>query len=88
MTVDPYRELAKKNRQEIQKVHVEKLESNETDDHSRTKRREEEKPRRNPLLTILLVSFILIPILTGAWYSHEQSKKEPSNLEVIEKADQ
>ncbi|PAQ16220.1 hypothetical protein [Bacillus sp. FJAT-42315] len=86
MTVDPYRELAKKNRQEIQKVHVEKLESNETDNHSRIKRREEEKPRRNPLLTILLVSFILIPILTGVWYSYEQSKKEPSNLEVIEKA--
>ncbi|WP_338749740.1 hypothetical protein [Bacillus sp. FJAT-52991] len=88
MTVDPYRELAKKNRQEIQKVHVEKLEANETEDHSRIKKREEqeEQHRRNPLLTILLCSFILIPILTGLWYSYEQSKKEPSNSEVIEKA--
>ncbi|WP_203361865.1 hypothetical protein [Bacillus sp. REN10] len=88
MTVDPYRELARKNRQEIQKVHVEKLESNEIENHSRIKRREEQEQqqRQNPLLKILLFSFILIPILTGLWYSYEQSKKEPSNSEVIEKA--
>ncbi|WP_100331445.1 hypothetical protein [Bacillus xiapuensis] len=87
MTVDPYRELARKHRQELQKVPAKKRESHEAELSSRVERRGENEKKKNLLLKILLFFFILLPFLTAFWYTYEQQDKGSSNSIVNEKVE-
>ncbi|HZG73870.1 MAG TPA: LysM peptidoglycan-binding domain-containing protein [Chondromyces sp.] len=78
MKVDPYREMAKKNRQPIQKVQSEEENDGQESSLSRTGQREENTGGKYPLLKTLLIFFIFVPVITFIGYSFYKDKPQYS----------
>ncbi|MFK2824241.1 LysM peptidoglycan-binding domain-containing protein [Bacillus sp. B190/17] len=83
MTIDPYRELAKKTRVEIQKVKPER-EEQPIQGSSRMERKEQNKQRNYPLLKALLVFFLTLPVVTLFWYTYTKEHSRSSTTVVTE----
>ncbi|MEK4424738.1 LysM peptidoglycan-binding domain-containing protein [Solibacillus sp. FSL K6-1523] len=82
MTKEDYREKVEEHRQEID------LHNEEIAKVSRVKRHRKPgaKKRKNPLMTVLVVFFILLPLsmLGYVWLFYEPQAKAPSDKEVVE----